>query len=226
MTQSPHPLERFPTERSALMLAGPAGDLECVCDVPDDHDIRPTTIVICHPHPQHGGSMQNKGVTSLERSMRELGLRTVRFNFRGVGASEGEFDDGDGETDDLLAVVEWVQRTRPSDELWLGGFSFGAYVSLKAAQSLQLGQLISIAPPVGRYEFSELPHPGCPWLVVQGDRDELVDIDQVRSWAATLEPEPNLAVMELADHFFHHRLMDLRSLLKNGVRARWPDASA
>jgi len=226
MTQSPHPLERFPTERSALMLAGPAGDLECVCDVPDDHDIRPATIVICHPHPQHGGSMQNKVVTILERSMRELGLRTVRFNFRGVGASEGEFDDGDGETNDLLAVVEWVQRTRPSDELWLGGFSFGAYVSLKAAQSLQLGQLISIAPPVGRYEFSELPHPGCPWLVVQGDRDELVDIDQVRSWAATLEPEPNLAVMELADHFFHHRLMDLRSLLKNGVRARWPDASA
>ena len=231
MTQSPHrperfPTERFPTERSALMLAGPAGALECVCDVPDDHDTRPATIVICHPHPQHGGSMQNKVVTILERSMRELGLRTVRFNFRGVGASEGEFDDGDGETNDLLAVVEWVQRTRPSDELWLGGFSFGAYVSLKAAQSLQLGQLISIAPPVGRYEFSELPHPGCPWLVVQGDRDELVDIDQVRSWVTTLEPEPNLAVMELADHFFHHRLMDLRSLLKNGVRACWPDASA
>ena len=167
--QNTDKVESFPAERGEVMLLGPAGLLECVCDVPEAGEARPATIVICHPHPQHGGTMHNKVVTILERAMRELGLRTVRFNFRGVGTSEGEFDDGYGETDDLFAVVEWVRRTRPNDQLWLGGFSFGSFISLKAAQNLQLGQLISIAPAVGRYGFAELSHPGCPWLIVQGD---------------------------------------------------------
>jgi len=222
MSQVPHQPEEFPAERGEISLLGPAGLLECVCDVPKPADELPATIVICHPHPLGGGTMHNKVVTILERSMRELGLRTLRFNFRGVGASEGTFDDGYGETDDLFAVVEWVRRTRPRDQLWLGGFSFGAYVSLKAAQNLQLGQLISIAPAVGRYGFAELSHPGCPWLIVQGDEDELVAIDAVRAWVETLEPAPDLVVMEQADHFFHRRLMDLRGLLKNGVRDHLP----
>lgn len=212
----------FPEARSELVLPGPAGDLECICDIPEPADECGVTIVICHPHPQHGGTMHNKVVTILERSMRELGLRTVRFNFRGVGASEGRFDDGYGETDDLFAVVEWVRKTRPEDVLWLGGFSFGAFVSLKAAQNLQLGQLVSIAPAVNRFGFSELAHPGCPWLVIAGDEDELVPIEEVRLWAEAVEPVPDLAVMEQADHFFHRRLMDLRGLLKNGVRDQLP----
>jgi alpha/beta superfamily hydrolase len=215
--------EAFPAERSDLRLLGPAGLLECACDVPEPAEERPATIVICHPHPLHGGTMHNKVVTILERSMRELGLRTVRFNFRGVGASEGAFDDGYGETDDLFAVVEWVRRSRPDDVLWLGGFSFGAFVALKAAQNLQLGQLISIAPAVQRDGLSDLSSPGCPWLVIQGDEDELVSIDEVRDWAQTMEPQPDLVVMEQADHFFHRRLMDLRGLLKNGVREHLPE---
>jgi alpha/beta superfamily hydrolase len=218
--------EEFPTERSDIMLLGPVGLLECACDVPEPASARPATIVICHPHPLHGGTMHNKVVTILERSMRELGLSTVRLNFRGVGASEGSFDDGYGETDDLFAVTEWVRRTRPDDQLWLGGFSFGAYVSLKAAQNLQLGQLISIAPAVGRYGFEELAHPGCPWLVVQGDEDELVSIDKVREWVDGLETQPELVIMERADHFFHRRLMDLRGLLKNGVREQLPSPNS
>src|SRR5210317_640279 len=174
--------EQFPTERSEFFLRGPAGAIECAVDIPEPGDELPATIIICHPHPLHGGTMHNKVVTILERSMRELGLRTVRFNFRGVGASEGMFDDGYGETDDLFAVVEWVRRTRPNDQLWLGGLSFGSFMSQSAALDLQLGQLISIAPAVGRYGVSELSHPGCPWLVVQGDEDELINIDEVRSW--------------------------------------------
>ena len=219
-------IESFPEQRTEAMLLGPVGALECVFDVPEEESERPATIVICHPHPQHGGTMHNKVVTIIERSMRELGLRTVRFNFRGVGTSEGAFDDGYGETDDLFAVVEWVRRTRPNDQLWLAGFSFGAMVSLKAAQNLALGQLISVAPPVGRYGFTDLPHPACPWLVVQGDEDELVNIDEVRDWSEELEPKPDLVVMEQADHFFHRRLMDLRGLLKNGVRNQLPEPGA
>ena len=210
--------ESFPNERAEFLLRGPAGALECAVDVPEPEIARSITFVVCHPHPSHGGTMHNKVVTILERSMRELGLRTVRFNFRGVGASAGEFDDGYGETDDLFAVIEWVRRTRPGDELWLGGFSFGSYVALRAASNLTLGQLISIAPPVDRYDFDKLARPTCPWLIVQGDEDDIVSVDAVQSWADDVSPPPDLVVMQQAGHFFHRRLMDLRGLLKNGVR--------
>jgi uncharacterized protein len=218
--------DSFPAERSEFLLRGPVGKLECAVAVPTPATERNVTIVLCHPHPQHGGTMHNKVLTIMERSMRELGLRTVCFNFRGVGASEGTFDDGYGETDDLFAVVEWVRRTRPHDQLWLGGFSFGAYVSLRAASNLSLGQLISIAPPVDRYEFSTLQRPECAWLVVQGDEDDVVSVDAVRTWAARTVPPPNLVVMNQAGHFFHRRLMDLRGLLKNHVRHQLGDLPA
>jgi len=225
MTEAPtiEQLDGFPASHTEFFLRGPAGPLECVADVPLPAQERPATIVLCHPHPRHGGTMHNKVITIMERAMRELGLRTVRFNFRGVGLSGGDYDDGYGEVDDLFAVTEWVRRTRQNDQLWLGGFSFGAYITLRAAQNLQLGQLISIAPAVQRYDFASQPHPGCPWLVVQGDLDELVPIDEVVAWCESVEPPPDLVVMEGAGHFFHRRLMDLRGLLKNGVREQLPE---
>lgn len=170
--------------------------------------------------------MHNKVVTILERSMRELGLRTIRFNFRGAGESEGEHDEGYGETDDLFAVTEWVRHSRPNDELWLGGFSFGSFIALRAAQNLKLGQLITIAPPVDRFEFSQLQHPQCPWLIIQGDEDDIVALEDVNCWVEKLDPQPDYLVMEQADHFFHRRLMDLRGLLKNGVRPNLPEKSS
>lgn len=212
----------FPDQHCEFLLRGPAGLIECAVDVPEAEAARPGTIIICHPHPEHGGTMHNKVVTILERSMRELGLRTVRFNFRGVGESEGQYDDGYGETDDLFAVAEWVRRTRPDDSLWLGGFSFGSYITTRAALNLDVGQLISIAPPVDRYAFESLHHPECPWLVVQGDEDEVVNVDIVSNWAGKLKPPPELVIMQKADHFFHRRIMDLRGLLKNGVRDNLP----
>jgi len=213
----------FPSEHGEFLLRGPVGMLECATDVPEPDCERPATIIICHPHPLHGGTMHNKVVTILERSMRELGLRTVRFNFRGVSESEGEHDDGYGEIDDLFAVAEWVRRTRPDDSLWLGGFSFGSFITLRAALNLDIGQLISIAPPTDRYAFDCLNHPDCPWLVIQGDLDDVVSIDNVRAWVDCIKPSPDLIVMEDADHFFHRRLMDLRGLLKNGVRDQLPE---
>lgn len=213
----------FPSQHGEFLLRGPVGVLECATDVPEADCERPATIIICHPHPLHGGNMHNKVVTILERSMRELGLRTVRFNFRGVGESEGEHDDGYGEIDDLFTVAEWVRRTRPEDSLWLGGFSFGSYIALRAALNLDIGQLISIAPPTDRYAFDCMSHPDCPWLVIQGDEDDVVSIDSVRSWVDCLKPSPELIVMEKAGHFFHRRLMDLRGLLKNGVRDHLPE---
>jgi len=228
MVESPDTkqLETFPTSRQEFFLRGPEGKLECVADVPDSADERPATIILCHPHPLHGGTMHNKVITIMERSMRELGLRTIRFNFRCAGESEGEHDEGYGETDDLFAVVEWVRRTRPNDELWLGGFSFGSYITQRVAQNLKLGQLITIAPPVDRYEFSQLQQPDCPWLVVMGDEDEVVALEDVKCWMEDLNPQPEFLVMEEAGHFFHRRLMDLRGLLKNGVRPNLPEKVA
>ncbi len=216
-------IDKFPDSKQEFFLRGPAGRLECVADVPDPLEERPATFVVCHPHSQHGGTMHNKVVTIMERSMRELGMRTIRFNFRGAGESEGEHDEGYGETDDLFAVTEWVRHTRPNDELWLGGFSFGTYISVRAAQNLKLGQLITIAPPVDRYEFSQLQRPDCPWLVIQGDEDEVVALEDVFCWIEDIEPKPDFLVMEQADHFFHRRIMDLRGLLKNGVRSNLPE---
>lgn len=214
--------DAFPTEQTEFFLTGPAGRLECIADVPEADSARPATVVLCHPHPQHGGTMRNKVVTIMERSMREIGLATVRFNFRSTGESEGEFDDGYGELQDLLAVVDWVQRTRPDDDLWLAGFSFGAWISLKAAQELPVRMLVSIAPPVERYGFAELLPPQCPWLVVQGDEDEVVSSDAVVAWAEQFDQRPDLVVMEGGGHFFHRRLMDLRGLLKNALQKQLP----
>ena len=225
MAESPDTLQidKFPSSRGEFFLRGPAGKLECFADVPESGDELPATIVLCHPHPQHGGTMHNKVVTIMERSMRELGLRPIRFNFRCAGESGGEHDEGYGETDDLFAVTEWVRHSRPNDELWLGGFSFGSFISVRAAQNLKLGQLISIAPPVDRFEFSQLQHPNCPWLVIQGDEDEVVALEDVACWVEKLDPLPEFLIMEQADHFFHRRLMDLRGLLKNGVRPNLPE---
>ncbi|MGY6553377.1 MAG: alpha/beta hydrolase [Wenzhouxiangella sp.] len=209
--------QQFPSEAGEFFLTGPAGRLECLVDLPEPETARAATVVICHPHPVHGGTMRNKVVTIIERAMRELGLRTVRFNFRGAGDSEGEYDEGRGELDDLRSVVDWVQRTRPEDDLWLAGFSFGAYISLKASQDLPVRQMITVAPPVERYGFDQLLPPNCPWLVVQGDEDDVVSADAVQKWADGLDQPPKLIIMEGADHFFHRRLMDLRGLLKNHV---------
>lgn len=215
----------FPAASGALNLPGPAGLLETLVELPEQ-EARRGTAVICHPHPLHGGTLHNKVVTMLSRSLVELGLATVRFNFRGVGASAGSYDDGNGETDDLHAVVDWVRRERPGDALWLAGFSFGSYVALRAAASLAPQQLIQIAPPVGRWAFEAITLPDCPWLIVQGEADEVVDPAAVFAWAANLPKNAQLVRMPDTSHFFHRRLMDLRGAVKHGVRDNLPPLQA
>jgi alpha/beta superfamily hydrolase len=219
MTQ---PATPFPETTGSLMLPGPAGALEICVDHPDPDQARAGVAVICHPHPLEGGTMYNKVVTMLARSLRELGLITVRFNFRGVGMSEGSYDNGQGETLDLLAVAQWTQHGLPDRSLWLGGFSFGAWISLLGARDLPAAQVISIAPPAGRWDFSTIQAPTCPWLVVQGEVDEIVSPKAVYDWLETFEQPPSLVRMPDTGHFFHRRLMDLRGAIKNGVRRNLP----
>lgn len=214
--------DRFPSEQTTLSLCGPAGRIEAVADVPAAAHARKAVAVICHPHPLHGGSLRNKVVTILERSLRELGAKTVRFNFRGVGDSEGAHDEGRGETLDLLAVAEWVRKVLPDHDLWLAGFSFGAYIALLGARHLPARLMVSVAPPAGRWDFAAVLPPNCPWLVVQGENDDVVAPQDVYDWIESLEEKPLLIRMEDTDHFFHRRLMDLRGALKNGVRKLLP----
>ena len=169
--------------------------------------------------------MHNKVVTMIARALRELGLATVVFNFRGVGASAGEYDEGHGETEDLISVATWAQQARPDSALWLAGFSFGSYVAARAAAQLPVRQMISVAPPVSRWDFSGLASPLCPWLVIQGETDEIVDPQAVYAWVAAQPEPPTLTRMPDTGHFFHRRLMDLRGAIKNGVRTNLPPRS-
>ena len=212
----------FPSDSANVTLRGGEGAIEAVASSPDLKDARKGTAIIGHPHPLQGGTMHNKVVTMIERSLRELGLATIIFNFRGVGASAGTFDDGGGETDDVLAIAEWVQRVRPDDALWLAGFSFGSYVAARAASQLSARQLISVAPPIGRWDFDALAYPPCPWLIIQGEADEVVDPEAVYAWVAAQSSPPTLVRVPETGHFFHRRLMELRDLIQNGVRSNLP----
>lgn len=216
-------LPAFSSAVDGLLLPGAAGSIELVAAIADEQP-RAATAVICHPHPLQGGTMHNKVVTMLERSLRELGLDTVRFNFRGVGNSEGSFDEGKGEGDDLATIVDWVRATKPGDAIWLAGFSFGSYVALSRAVALDAAALISIAPPVGRWDFDSISLPDCPWLIVQGEEDEVVDPAAVFAWVDSLADPPHLVRMPETGHFFHRRLIDLRGAVKNAARAWLPAA--
>jgi uncharacterized protein len=216
----------FPSQSATVLLDGPAGVLEVAVDRTECPP-RPAVAIMCHPLPTEGGTMHNKVVTMTVRALRELGLDTVRFNFRGVGASAGSFDDGDGETGDLRAVAHWVRAQRPDAALWLAGFSFGAYVALSAAELLQPAFLLTIAPPVRRsWDFDALTLPTCPWLVIQGDADEVIDPQAVSAWIDAMPRPPQLVRMPDTSHFFHRKLMDLRGAIKHGVRPYLPSVAA
>jgi alpha/beta superfamily hydrolase len=154
--------------------------------------------------------MQNKVVHTVARAMQLLGAPTVRFNFRGVGASAGQYDSGVGELEDTLAVCRWARERWHCDPLWLAGFSFGSAVALQAAASIAPAALVTVAPPVGRIIVTPVARPPCPWLVVQGDHDELVDVASVRRWVESFEEPPSMVELAGAEHFFHGRLGELR----------------
>lgn len=203
-------MSRTPEE---VLIPGPAGRLEALLEEGGPADGPQRAALVLHPHPQHEGTMHNKVVHMLSRSLNRLGVATLRFNFRGVGASEGAYDEGRGETEDALAAAAWLQERYPGAELWLGGFSFGAGIALKAAADLPVRQLISVAPPVERLDLDAIGVPDCPWLIVQGEDDEIVDADGVVDWVNRLPPGPRLVLLPETGHFFHGKLTLLRDVL-------------
>jgi len=200
-----------------LSIAGPAGALEAIAEDPGAAAM--SYAVVCHPHPLFGGTMDNKVVTTVARALREIGIPTLRFNFRGVGASAGAFDQGAGETADADAVAAWGAERWPGRTLVLAGFSFGGYVALRLAQQRVPRHLITIAPAITRFDAAGLAVPRCPWLVVQGDADDVVDPAAVIDWVNGLDPKPRLVVLPGVGHFFHGRLADLRDAVIDAIRS-------
>lgn len=196
------------------LIDSPAGSLEVVLSCPKHPTYPMPYVVICHPHPLFGGTMNNKVVYTLASLFNQLGAGSVRFNFRGVGKSTGKFDNGNGELDDLRAVVAWLNSEYAPQELWLAGFSFGSYIALRAHELLQATRLVLIAPPMERFDFSELYLSKTPTIVVQGAKDEVVSADAVYQWVSAQMNMPNFIWMPEAGHFFHGQLNELRELIK------------
>lgn len=197
-------------------IEGPAGAIETVVDA----IASPRGVaLVAHPHPLFGGTMQNKVVTTLSRTLNQLGYTTARCNFRGVGKTEGSHDEGRGETDDLLTVVAALQAEHGPLPLVLAGFSFGAYVQTRVAGQLAatgtpVERLILVGTAAGHVEGArhyELDSVAADTLVIHGEKDTTVPLPNVLAWAGEIELP--VVVVPHADHFFHQRLHQIRDII-------------
>ena len=212
---------KFGNQAKTQLIKGPAGNLEIrfhkSLPAGENCSASQKLMVLSHPHPLYGGAMNNKVITTLEKAAQNLGFSTLAYNFRGVGKSEGEHDHTIGELDDLLAVAEWGKAQFSDVELHLAGFSFGSFISLKALPALQPKSLLTVAPPVGIYDFRVLDFSkmdaSFKWSLVQGGQDEVVDAQQILEWSRSLEQKPDCYWRENASHFFHGELIWLRKVV-------------
>jgi alpha/beta superfamily hydrolase len=192
------------------MIAGTAGDIEARVETPQGVTEPSAFGVVCHPHPLFGGTLDNKVVYTLARSFHDLGMPTIRFNFRGVGKSAGSFADGVGETEDALAAIAFGREKWPGAALWLAGFSFGGAVAIRAAATANPARLVLVAPAIKRVSLEGIAVPAVPWLIVQGDADELVSAQDTIDWAKPLANAPQIVLLPGVEHFFHGKLNELR----------------
>ena|SRR3990167_9683044 len=203
----------FPTRKLAeFFIPGPAGRIEVATTFPEKFT-KKVVGVIFHPDPAQGGTMNNKVVTTVARALMILDVATARFNFRGVEKSQGKVGGVETGVEDANAVMRWLLRALPNYDVWLIGFSWGSYVAAKIANQLSVERLISIAPPVHHYDFTQFDEIHCPWLVIQGDEDEVVPAAEVLHFAAHPPSPLTLHIMHGVGHFFHGRLIELRDYL-------------
>ena len=196
-----------PSSLTRVMIEGPAGAIET--DINDPGGARRGFALIAHPNPVEGGAKDNKVVTTLARTLFALGYVAARPNFRGVGASAGKHDHGQGETDDLLAVAAYLKRQYGDLPLVLAGFSFGCFVQTRVAKRLAPERMLLVGPAVNRFPAETVP-PGT--LVIQGEHDDVVPLAAVLDWA---RPQ-NLPVVVVpgGEHFFHGRLAVLSQIVR------------
>ena len=226
---------------------GPSGRLEVLLDEPAlGWDIGPTrqedasrtaadthvsspprvAVVLAHPLPTGGGTMHNKVVYQVAKSLCRTGAAVLRFNFRGVGTSAGTFDDGPGEMADFRAAIDVVAARYPGTEIWAAGFSFGSWIAMSVgATDDRVSALIGIAPPVGRYDFSAVTGTLKPKFFIQGNRDELCPYRETTKFYAQVPDPKELVVIDGADHLFDGKTADLGEAVEDllgdyGVRSK------
>lgn len=190
-------------KRHKLRIDTPGGRMETVIDDPGES--RKGLLLVAHPHPLQGGSMENKVVHTLARVAADHDYVAVRPNFRGVGMSEGEYDKGRGETEDMLAIIEFVSKNYPGLPWRLAGFSFGGYVQHRVAKHVQTDCVLLVAPAVNLYDFDA---PVSATRLIHGDLDEVVPLANAQTWAA--QHHVPLTVIKGSDHFFHGKLAELK----------------
>lgn len=199
-------------QEEKIVIQGPAGVLEARHQPAQQQRLG---LLMCHPHPLFHGTMDNKVVTTVTRTAAGLGLPTLRFNFRGVGSSDGTHDHGVGEQDDVLAALNYCYETLGWQAVILAGFSFGAGMACLAScrQPQGIAALLLLAPAVHHFDApNQLPYE-FETYVYMGDDDEVVPFDEVESWAGLVVPTPHFQVFEQGGHFFHGRLTDLKASL-------------
>jgi alpha/beta superfamily hydrolase len=209
-------------------LVGPAGHLEALLDVPappkEDTPATPlrAAVVFAHPHPQHGGTMHTKAVYQGTKGLARIGCAVLRFNFRGVGLSEGTFDEGDGEKADFTAALDYMAARYPDVRLWAAGFSFGSWVALEVgALDDRVSALIGIAPPIVtsvsgfRYEFPATAESVKPKFFVQGESDEICPLEGMWQFYGRLHEPKELVVIDGADHLFEGKTQEVGEALED-----------
>lgn len=176
--------------------------------------------MVCHPHPQHGGTMHTKAVFRTAQALNDVGIRALRFNFRGVGTSTGSWGGGEGEKEDVRAALEWMSSEAPEVPLILAGFSFGSRVGLEvASEDRRVRAMVGLGLPVDHYDFAFLQALGRPLLVVQGAEDEFGGEEAIRTLFEGLEDDAELAVVPASDHYFHDHFDELKDAIRGFFRS-------
>ena len=183
-----------------------------------DHDYA-HIAVLCHPHPLFEGTMNNKVVTTLGRTFRDLGAAVLRFNFRGVEESLGDYDEGRGEVDDALAAVAFMQSRYPNAKLWLGGFSFGGYVALKASLSSEPAGLVLVAPAASRFPMADVQSTVPTWVAFNRD-DDTVEPASMQAWVNSQHQPPSTYLCNEGGHYYHGALGPLKRELTGWLGPR------
>jgi len=204
-----------------ILFTGPDGRL--VGKYKKGQSLNPPVALLLHPHPLYGGTMNNPIVTELYNMFDALGFSTFRFNFRGVGKSEGKFDNGLGELADAAAALDWVQRQNPNtNQCWVSGFSFGAVICMQLLMRRpEITRFVSVSPQPNLYDFNFLAPCPASGLIVHGKKDEIAPLDDVQKLAQKLQAQKNITVeyeeISGANHFYDNEIPKLKKIIVNYI---------
>ena len=210
-----------------FLLKGPAGRLEATLWTRPERERASLAAVVCHPHPLYGGTLHNKVVYRVAKTLHRLGLPVLRFNFRGTGMSEGKHDDGRGERDDLRAAIDFLAETFSAAPILLAGFSFGASVGLRVGcADERVAELVGLGLPAGDSDFSILKTCAKPKLLVQGGQDQYGPLENVSKLVEAMPDPKRFVVVEGADHFFAGKLDQVEKAVADWMKERHPELEA